>query len=104
VREVVRTTGDERILTMTADLGALPASCTPVSARHPLEPRPERGELTAADYRTTATLEASWWDEGTEQSATAMCGTWWVGSRDGALFGFTPELKAVEIEDQPDPA
>ncbi|MCR1981881.1 hypothetical protein NSA53_06435 [Cellulosimicrobium cellulans] len=104
VREVVRTTGDERILTMTADPGALPASCTPVSADHPLEPRPEHGELDAIDYRTAATLEASWWEEGTEQSATVMCGKWWVGSHDGALFGFTPELKVVEVEDQPDPA
>jgi hypothetical protein len=104
VREVVRTTGDERILSMTADLGALPASCTAVSSEHPLEPRPERGDLTADDYRTAATLEASWWESGTEQGATAMCGKWWVGAQDGRLYGFAPELTVVEIEDQPDPA
>ncbi|WP_353709376.1 hypothetical protein ABRQ22_09775 [Cellulosimicrobium sp. ES-005] len=104
VREVVRTTGDERILSMTADLGALPASCTAVSSEHPLEPRPERGDLTADDYRTAATLEAAWWEAGTEQGATAMCGKWWVGAQDGRLYGFAPELKVVTIEEQPDRA
>lgn len=47
---------------------------------------------------------SAWWEGGTEQSATMMCGTWWVGSHDGALFGFAPELKVVEVEEQPDPS
>ncbi|SKC60377.1 hypothetical protein [Krasilnikoviella flava] len=104
VRGVFRTTGDEMILTMDADVTSLPAGCTSVDADHPLVAAPTRGTLSADDYRTDSTLEASWWTTGQEQDASLQCGGWWVGTRNGALFAFTPELKAVKIEDQPDPA
>jgi chitodextrinase len=103
VRGVFRTTGDEAILTMTADEADLPA-CDAVTATAPLAPRPERGDLRPEDYRTDSTLKASWWTAGQEGEATRMCGAWWVGAQDGEIFAFTPELTAVEIEDQPDPA
>lgn len=104
IRGVFRTTGDEMILTMDVDQGALPDTCTPVDDAHPLVAQPDRGDLTADDYRTDATLQASWWTPGQEQDATLLCDGWWVGTRDGALFAFTPELKAIKIEDQPDAA
>lgn len=103
VRGVFRTTGDEAILTMTADEGDLPA-CDVVTAEEPLGPRPQRGDLRPEDYRTEATLKASWWTAGQEREATRMCGAWWVGTHDGEVFAFTPELRVVEIEDQPDHA
>ncbi|MFF2452480.1 hypothetical protein [Isoptericola sp. NPDC058082] len=104
VQGVFRTTGDEVILTMDADVTSLPSDCTSVDADHPLVAKPARGTLTADDYRTGSTLEADWWATGQEQDATLQCGGWWVGTQDGDLFAFTPELKAVQIEDQPDPA
>ncbi|MEL7978049.1 hypothetical protein AAG589_19440 [Isoptericola sp. F-RaC21] len=104
VRGVFRTTGDEVILTMDADVASLPSDCTSVDADHPLVAEPARGTLTADDYRTGSTLKASWWTAGQEQDATLQCDGWWVGTKDGALFAFTPELKAVKIEDQLDPA
>ena len=104
VRGVFRTTGDEVILTMDADVTQLPADCRPVDADHPLAAEPTREGTEPEDYRTDATLKASWWTAGQEQDATLVCDGWWVGQADGALFAFTPELTAVKIEDQPDPA
>ncbi|MFC8599548.1 hypothetical protein [Isoptericola sp. NPDC057191] len=103
VRGVFRTTGDEVILTMDADLADLPAACSAVDADHPLVAVPARDGLTVEDYRVDSTLRATWWTTGQEQEATRLCDAWWVGAQDGALFAFTPELKAVKIEDQPDP-
>ncbi|CAM3443746.1 hypothetical protein [Isoptericola cucumis] len=104
VRGVFRTTGDEVILSMSADLDDLPAGCEAVSAKNPLAARPDRGTLEPEDYRDASTLEAGWWTAGQEQSATLMCGRWWVGEQDGTVFAFTPELKQVEVEEQPDAA
>lgn len=104
VRGVFRTTGDEVILTMDADVADLPADCRSVDADHPLAPEPTRDGMTPEDYREEATLKAGWWTPGQEQDATLVCDGWWVGQADGALFAFTPELTAVKIEDQPDPA
>ncbi|MGF0118700.1 hypothetical protein ACQFYA_20605 [Promicromonospora sp. Marseille-Q5078] len=103
VQGVFRTTGDEVILTMDADVTSLPADCRSVDADHPLVATPARDGLTTDDYRTDSTLKAGWWTTGQEQDATLVCDGWWVGQADGALFAFTPELTGVKIEDQPDP-
>lgn len=95
-----RTTGEERIVTMTADIVDLPAECTPVSEENPLEPRPERRGSDPADYRTASTITASWWQAGQEQDATMTCGKWWVGQDGTDLWAFTPELQAVTVEEQ----
>ncbi|MFE6968023.1 hypothetical protein [Isoptericola sp. NPDC057653] len=104
VRGVFRTTGDEVILTMDAALADLPAECAAVDADHPLVAKPARDGLTVDDYRVDATLKAAWWPSGQELDSTRVCGGWWVGAQDGALFAFTPELKAVKVEEQPDPS
>ena len=99
---VQRTTGEERIVTMTADIDDLPNSCVPVSAEHPLEPRPERENSDPANYRTASTIKAEWWTSGQEQEATMTCGKWWIGQDDDQLWAFTPELTMVAIEEQAD--
>lgn len=95
-----RTTGEERIVTMTADIAELPAECVPVSEENPLQPRPERRESDPADYRTTSTISASWWQAGQEAEATMICGTWWVGQDGTDLWAFTPELEAASLDEQ----
>ncbi|GAA1723768.1 hypothetical protein GCM10009809_19480 [Isoptericola hypogeus] len=104
VRGVFRTTGDEVILLMDADVADLPVTCQAVDDAHPLATAPARDGVKAEDVRDASTLKAGWWTAGQEQDATFVCDGWWVGEADGALFAFTPELTAVEIEEQPDPA
>ncbi|WP_454049920.1 hypothetical protein [Cellulomonas sp. Marseille-Q8402] len=95
VRLQARPGGAERIVTMRADLDDLPADCVPVSAEQPLAPRP--ADADPADFRRVSTLRADWWPAEQEQDASMMCGAWWVGERDGALYGFTPELRRVSV-------
>ncbi|WP_147794550.1 hypothetical protein [Cellulomonas sp. Y8] len=95
VRVKQRPGGDERIVTMRAALADLPDDCVPVSAEHPLAPRPAQGD--PADFRSVSTLTADWWPAEAEQDATVMCGSWWVGERDGVLYAFTPERRTVPV-------
>jgi hypothetical protein len=103
VQGIFRTTGTERLITFQGTLEGLPADCAPVSAENPLVPHPEREGFTAEDYRTQATLLASWWPDGQEQRSTVMCGKWWIAADGHDVFAFTPELTRVEIEKQPKP-
>lgn len=97
VHLTARRGGDERILTMKAQLSDLPDSCVPVSDEQPLAPHPEGADAVPSDFRTVSTLRADWWPVEVEQSATVMCGAWWVGERDGALYAFTPERRTVPV-------
>ncbi|MFF2623221.1 hypothetical protein [Oerskovia jenensis] len=103
VQGIFRTTGTERLLTFQGSLDGLPADCTTVSAENPLVPQPERKGFTAEDYRTDATLLATWWPAGQETSSTVMCGKWWISADGEDVYAFTPELTRVEIEKQPTP-
>jgi hypothetical protein len=96
VRVKARPGGAEHIVTMRASLADLPADCVPVSADQPLEPRPE--DADPAEFRRVSTLRADWWPAEQEQDASVMCGAWWVGERDGALYAFTPESRRVSVD------
>jgi hypothetical protein len=96
VRVKARPGGAEHIVTMRADLGDLPADCVPVSAEQPLAPRP--ADADPAEFRRVSTLRADWWPAEQEQDASMMCGAWWVGEHDGALYAFTPESRRVSVD------
>lgn len=96
VRVKARPGGAEHIVTMRAGLGDLPADCVPVTAEQPLAPRP--ADADPAEFRRVSTLQADWWPAEQEQDASVMCGAWWVGERDGALYAFTPESRRVPVD------
>lgn len=107
LKEIVRTTGNERILRMEFG-GALPASCTAIAETG----RPSPAELSAgldaedpaaaqelaerveAQYQTPL-LAADWWPTGQEEKTTHLCGKWWVSREAGHLSAYAPELKGV---------
>ncbi|AGW41837.1 hypothetical protein O159_18030 [Leifsonia xyli subsp. cynodontis DSM 46306] len=106
----MRTTGDERIMTMAATAAMLPAgSCQDWHATQ----RPARPEATVQSsdensdeqkltWRNAPTIKADWWPT-TEPAFTKLCDSvWWVGEQDGKLFAFSPELTKVTIETQPE--
>lgn len=95
IRVKSRPGGAERIVRMEASLDALPDGCVPVSPEQPLAPRPVDAE--PSDYRSVSTLHADWWPVEQEQTATMMCGAWWVGEHDGELYAFTPERRTVPV-------
>lgn len=96
VRVKARPGGEEHIVTMRASLADLPPDCVPVSAEQPLEPRP--ADADPAGFRRVSTLQADWWPAEQEQDASLMCGSWWVGERDGVLYAFTPESRRVSVD------
>ncbi len=107
ITEVVRPTGNERILRMD-HTGALPPSCVAMSetgqptlaelaAGLELEdpaPMQEIAERVDAQYQTPL-LAAHWWPTGQENLTTHLCGKWWVSKDSGSLTGYTPELKGI---------
>jgi hypothetical protein len=95
VRLAERRDGEERILSMRTTVGALPEACVPVSGEEPLTPRPAGAD--PGDFRRVSTLRADWWPTEQEQSATWMCGPWWVGEKEGTLYAFTPERREVPV-------
>lgn len=97
VHLAARLGGDEQILTMKAHLADLPTVCVMVSDEQPLAPHPEGVDAVPSDFRTVSTLRADWWPVEAEQSATMMCGAWWVGERTGVLYAFTPERRTVPV-------
>ncbi|WP_218714240.1 hypothetical protein [Arthrobacter sp. BF1] len=95
IKEVLRTTGSERIITMKNV--TLPNSCKAIPAgQKPAPADDEESKFKADDYSTgAATLKADWWPEGTEQKATSICGKWWVTINGESTYAYSPELKTV---------
>ncbi len=107
LKEVVRTTGNERILRMEFG-GALPESCASIAETG----KPSEAELSAgldaedpaaaqelaerveSQYQTPL-LAADWWPTGQEGKTTHLCGKWWVSQEGGHLSAYTPELKGI---------
>lgn len=107
IKEVQRTTGHERIFTLTLD-GPLPDSCLPVATPG----RPSAEEIARAmaqessldeeqaarlieDQHHESLLTAGWWPQGAERETTHLCGKWWVSQRDGQVLAFTPETRVI---------
>lgn len=107
VKEVVRTTGNERILRMD-HAGELPRGCVAVAhtgkptvaeLAEGLEsedpaPMQEIAERVDSQYQTPL-LAADWWPTGQENLTTHLCGKWWVARGAGSLTGYAPELKGI---------
>lgn len=95
IKEVLRTTGSERIITMKNV--KLPASCKAIPAGQKPAPADDtESDIKASAYTTSgATLKADWWPSGTEQKASSLCGKWWVTVDGATTFAYSPELKTV---------
>lgn len=95
LKERVRTTGNERILSYAGTLAGLPATCSALPAGTKAVPVVEGITATPKDFLSTATLTADWWPAGQEEKTTTMCGKWWVSEADGRVYAFAPELTSV---------
>ncbi|WGW11741.1 hypothetical protein LWF01_16845 [Saxibacter everestensis] len=93
IKQVKRTTGNERIIVLTGDPKALPESCTELAK----DDAPKQVD----DSLDHATLKADWWEPGTETKATVACDDWSIAIDGDTIRAFVPELNVVEIEDQP---
>jgi len=83
IDEVIRTTGNERILRMTANIAEIDHNvCTALPA---VEARP-------------ASLSAQWWPVGVEKSSSFQCGDWYVGQTDSFVYGYRPETLGFVID------
>ena len=107
ITEIQRTTGDERIFTLTLD-EELPAQCVAVgTVGEPTEEEIEAGLAAGSDrsateisqlaelQHRTPLLEADWWPAGQEKRTTHLCGKWWVAQEEGTVYAFTPETRVV---------
>ncbi|AEF38979.1 hypothetical protein [Hoyosella subflava] len=74
IDEVVRTTGNERILRLKASAEELPEWCEP--SEPPV---------------SSASLEASWWPADRESESTLTCNEWFVSEDADYLYGFKEE-------------
>lgn len=107
VKEVVRSTGNERIIKMTY-AGPLPKLCEAIK----VQGKPSTSELTnglrtqgaitdtelteaIAQQHQTPLLSADWWPTGQESKTTHICGKWWVSQQDEVVSAYTPELKSI---------
>ncbi|MDQ0709097.1 hypothetical protein QFZ52_001749 [Arthrobacter woluwensis] len=96
VREVIRTTGAERILKYSGDVSGLPAQCTALPSGTQPGPQAETGDSRKAeDFISEATLSADWWPAGQERKASHYCGRWWVSGAHGTVYAFAPEMKTI---------
>ncbi|MET4004784.1 putative small secreted protein [Arthrobacter sp. UYCu511] len=95
IKEVLRTTGSERIITMKN--ATLPNSCKAIPAgERPAPADDEESKIKAADYsKGAATLKADWWPEGAEQKASSLCGKWWITIIGESTYAYSPELITV---------
>lgn len=107
IKEVVRTTGNERILRMDHP-GALPRSCVAIAETgmptvaelaEGLElegpaPMQEIAGRVDSQYQTPL-LAADWWPTGQENLTTHLCGKWWVARDAGGITAYAPELKGI---------
>ena len=107
LKEVQRTTGNERILRMKY-AGPLPESCIALgTAGKPTaeelasglkaEPgvKPEDIAGVVAKQYQTPLLSADWWPTGKENQSTHLCGKWWVSQESGVLYAFSPEQQNI---------
>ena len=107
LKEVQRTTGNERILRMKY-AGPLPESCIALgTAGKPTaeelasglktEPgvKPEDIAGVVAKQYQTPLLSADWWPTGKENQSTHLCGKWWVSQESGVLYAFSPEQQSI---------
>ncbi|MFL4474890.1 hypothetical protein ACIPVK_12910 [Paeniglutamicibacter sp. MACA_103] len=107
LKELVRTTGNERILRMDHP-GQLPRGCVAIAetgkpsvaelvAGLELEepaPMQEIAQRVDSQYQTPL-LAAEWWPTGQENLTTHLCGKWWVSQDAGSITAFAPELKGI---------
>ncbi|ALE04886.1 hypothetical protein AL755_04190 [Arthrobacter sp. ERGS1:01] len=95
IKEVLRTTGSERIIVMKNV--TLPSSCKAIPiGQKPAPADDAESHFKAVDYSTgVATLKADWWPAGTEQKASSLCGKWWVTVDGESTYAYSPELKTV---------
>lgn len=107
IKEVVRSTGNERIIRMDY-AGAIPTACTKIE----VPGKPTGTEITAGlktegaaankdlteymkNQYETPLLSADWWPSGQESKTTHLCGKWWISQQDGTLSAYTPESKTI---------
>ncbi|MEZ2371004.1 hypothetical protein [Arthrobacter sp. RCC_34] len=96
VREVIRTTGAERILKYSGDVSGLPAQCKALPSGARPGPQVEAGDSRKADdFISEATLSADWWPAGQERTASHYCGQWWVSAANGTVYAFAPEMRTI---------
>jgi len=96
VREVIRTTGAERILKYSGEVSGLPAQCKALPSGAAPSPQPEKEDRRKADdFISEATLSADWWPAGQERKASHYCGKWWVSGANGTVYAFAPEMKTI---------
>ena len=107
LKEVQRTTGNERILRMKY-AGALPETCLalgtagkPTAEELASGLKTEQGvkpgdidDVVAKQYQTPL-LSADWWPTGQENQSTHLCGKWWVSQKSGVLYAFSPEQQSI---------
>ena len=107
LKEIQRTTGNERILRMKY-AGSLPESCIaldtagkPTTEELASGLKTEQGikpdgiaEVVAKQYQTPL-LSAEWWPTGKENQSTHLCGKWWVSQESGVLYAFSPETQNI---------
>jgi len=107
LKEIQRTTGNERILSMKY-AGTLPGSCVAISTTgKPTNAELAEGlahengvkaadisDMVAKQYQTPL-LSAGWWPTGQENKTTHLCGKWWVSKDAGVLYAYSPESQSI---------
>ncbi|PQZ96421.1 hypothetical protein CQ018_03990 [Arthrobacter sp. MYb227] len=107
IKEVIRSTGNERMIRMDY-AGAIPSACKTIEG--PGKPTSEEiaaglkiegiavdkdlTEYMKNQYETPL-LSADWWPTGQETKTTHLCGKWWISQQDGILNAYTPESKTI---------
>ena len=108
VKEIVRSTGNERIL-RAGLAGALPPGCAAIAEtgnptpaelsaglerQQPSSTAEEIKEQLDSQYQSPL-LSAEWWPTSQENQTTRLCGKWWVSQEGGTLSAFVPESKVI---------
>lgn len=91
IKEIVPTTGNERIL-MMKNAQDLPPDRQQIPGGQSLAPmdNPDNRGQKAADFSAgPATLSADWWPSGTEEKAIIMCGKWWITQAGDITYAYT---------------
>lgn len=88
VKEVIRTTGNERIVTATVGPHSSPKKCAV-----------KKGD-SAPESFDQSTLKASWWKHRSAKQASITCGKWSIAVKGDKVFAFVPESPKVKVEEQ----
>lgn len=88
VKEVMRTTGNERILTATLGPNSRLKKCL------------TKNDKSGLDSFNQSTLRASWWKNRSADEANATCGKWSIAVKGDTVFAFVPESPEVKLEEQ----